>query len=483
MAYLYPPVPENIVYIRNIDDFPEAIAGVITLAPNTRYIGNGQIFPISITDTLVLSAFSVIEHLNLTTSKEIVLTNESKIVDSQITYTGSNTLFTCAEVVGNVIRFLRCNLILATGTLFDIDSTAGGIVIFEFVSVIGAASLGMIKHVRFLLSYALFLDFGDGFTLEDLDQTSIHVAEFTAGRNNSINCFTFQGTTQGNIEIGSSLFNIQSNEYAFKFNTGTTFDGIKVRGGYVAISDNAFAASSYTNESVGVKFANVTNVSDSKSVGNIYFYGNVAETDIPATLVPIKINGTYLEGNLERFSNGNGQLTYLDNEDVDIKVSATSSMEPASGITIQLASYTGITKSGLETVTYTNATNTVNKVGHTLSDGDSIRLSTDGTLPTGLRDDLFYYVINSAADTFQLSLTSGGAAETFTDDGTGTQYYSLGWILEESASVITADSGNPSSAHTIALVHIEQGDKIEIFAENRQTTANIIANSIQCILN
>jgi hypothetical protein len=41
------------------------------------------------------------------------------------------------------------------------------------------------------------------------------------------------------------------------------------------------------------------------------------------------------------------------------------------------------------------------------------------TLPTGLSETV-YHVVNKTADTFQVSLTSGGAAVTFSDDGTGT---------------------------------------------------------------
>lgn len=47
---------------------------------------------------------------------------------------------------------------------------------------------------------------------------------------------------------------------------------------------------------------------------------------------------------------------------------------------------------------------------HGLSDDDQVIFSTTGALPTGLSIDTYYYVINSATNTFQLSLTSGGVA-------------------------------------------------------------------------
>jgi len=46
-----------------------------------------------------------------------------------------------------------------------------------------------------------------------------------------------------------------------------------------------------------------------------------------------------------------------------------------------------------------------------------------GALPTGLNAYTVYYVINKAANTFQVSLTLGGVAVTFSDDGSGTNQY------------------------------------------------------------
>jgi predicted phage tail protein len=67
-----------------------------------------------------------------------------------------------------------------------------------------------------------------------------------------------------------------------------------------------------------------------------------------------------------------------------------------------------------------NATNSVvitvatpavfTKSAHGLTNGQTITLKTTGTLPVGLVQNKTYYVINAAANTFNVSLTSGGAA-------------------------------------------------------------------------
>lgn len=51
-------------------------------------------------------------------------------------------------------------------------------------------------------------------------------------------------------------------------------------------------------------------------------------------------------------------------------------------------------------------------------DGDAIMLTAGGALPTGLSAATRYFVINTAGNNFQLSLTSGGAALEWTDVGT-----------------------------------------------------------------
>ncbi len=73
-------------------------------------------------------------------------------------------------------------------------------------------------------------------------------------------------------------------------------------------------------------------------------------------------------------------------------------------------------------VTFTNATNLVNSVGHGLQNGETVafRLGVGGALPAEISDARWYYVINRAADTFQISETFGGVAVTFTGDGSAT---------------------------------------------------------------
>lgn len=61
---------------------------------------------------------------------------------------------------------------------------------------------------------------------------------------------------------------------------------------------------------------------------------------------------------------------------------------------------------------------------HSLANGDQVVLQAleGGTLPTGVSANTRYYVVGATTDTFQLSLTSGGAAIALTSDGEFSAY-------------------------------------------------------------
>jgi len=72
--------------------------------------------------------------------------------------------------------------------------------------------------------------------------------------------------------------------------------------------------------------------------------------------------------------------------------------------------------------TATNATNILTSAGHTLTNGDQIRLA-GSDLPNGLNATTTYYVVGVSGNNFQVSASLGGAAVTFSDDGSGTRTF------------------------------------------------------------
>lgn len=105
--------------------------------------------------------------------------------------------------------------------------------------------------------------------------------------------------------------------------------------------------------------------------------------------------------------------------------------------TVRLLTSTGASPAtALTGVTGVASTDTFTKTAHGLTDGRTVRLSAlDGG--TGLFTSTTYYIINSAANTFKLSTSSGGSAVDFTTDVTSVTVTPDVWL--------TATTGNPWS--------------------------------------
>src|SRR5688572_4003369 len=85
--------------------------------------------------------------------------------------------------------------------------------------------------------------------------------------------------------------------------------------------------------------------------------------------------------------------------------------------TAQNIAYTPATK----TFTAANATEIFTATAHGLLNGQKARVTNSGgALPAGLSAGVDYFLIGVTANTFQLSLSVGGAAVPITTDGTGT---------------------------------------------------------------
>lgn len=88
--------------------------------------------------------------------------------------------------------------------------------------------------------------------------------------------------------------------------------------------------------------------------------------------------------------------------------------------------------------TFDNATDTINTTfSHGLVNNDRVFFNTyTGTLPAELDNVTEYYVVNATATSFQVSLTQGGGAIDFTNNGTGTNYYRHNTGVSELGHVI-----------------------------------------------
>lgn len=101
------------------------------------------------------------------------------------------------------------------------------------------------------------------------------------------------------------------------------------------------------------------------------------------------------------------------------------------------------------TFTADAGTDFLTSVAHGLTNGQRVKLSSAGTIPAGLSTSIVYYVVAKTDDTYQVSLTSGGAAVNFTSAGSGTHTWTRIY------STITIDSlgteGDEPFEVTVAL--------------------------------
>jgi hypothetical protein len=72
------------------------------------------------------------------------------------------------------------------------------------------------------------------------------------------------------------------------------------------------------------------------------------------------------------------------------------------------------------TVTADANTNTLTKASHGLANTTPVMIMSSGAIPAPLEADVVFYVVNTATNTFQLAIASGGTAIDLTDAGSGT---------------------------------------------------------------
>lgn len=95
--------------------------------------------------------------------------------------------------------------------------------------------------------------------------------------------------------------------------------------------------------------------------------------------------------------------------------------------------------------TLSNATNIVQDVAHGLENNDRVKMG--GTaLPAELNGETYYHVVNKNNDDFQISLTQGGAAVTFTTDGTSVTYEVVGAIIPLKADAFNTPTSDATKS-------------------------------------
>jgi len=116
-------------------------------------------------------------------------------------------------------------------------------------------------------------------------------------------------------------------------------------------------------------------------------------------------------------------------------------------------------------VAFTAASNVITSAAHGLKQNTIIKVASDDTLPAGLDDSVYYYVVNPTTNTFQVSLEKDGAPVAITDAGTGNHTFTVQGSQEacfvDGFNVDTLElfSDEATNDFTVKLVGSVQEDK------------------------
>lgn len=323
------------IIIHSASDLPAAVAGKITLLACKDYVFDCD--TVFLTDTLVFGNDTKINLATIKTSKPIIVDEGAGIFQSDITYTGTDSLFVTADFGYNIIRLDRVD-IESAGKVFGIStSSVYGTLIMNSTSIYSATTLGTIINAGALISNFRATGFDNGFQFIDNSPISITISSFLEG-NNTSNCifFDFSGT-QSSIDISFTDATPKLNEHIFNFDAAITAESVKVIGGGAILTEsgvsaaNIFESGSLTQEDNGINFDNYTNLASSTALQYSSFTGGTSTTTITLDNTPYKIVATWVEGLTERFSfNANGRITYISEETRRFHVGGMATIDPAS---------------------------------------------------------------------------------------------------------------------------------------------------------
>jgi len=160
-----------------------------------------------------------------------------------------------------------------------------------------------------------------------------------------------------------------------------------------------------------------------------------------------------------------------------------------------------VTTTGTFTAAYLTSTVNLLHTAHGHSNGQELTLSAATSLPTGLLPNTVYFVVNTASNDFEVSLSLGGSSVAFTTNGSGT----LTWtktllkaittdytiVLSGTTATLTWASGKRPDALDLVLllreVPFEQTTDLQnnsLFeAESVETQLDLIVNMSQQLKN
>ncbi len=395
------------VIINKLSDFPPDDGTKIILETGISYIINQSI----------VSSF----YFEIPVGGSVNI--QASSITNALVYTGSGGMFR-----GVNIGLFSTQLTLfqaPAGEFFDFEGLGSCILISSFFQ--NAQGCGSIRIDNFTAFFSQFTDIDTGFIFSDKDDLSLrssvsisHCVFFGWKNITTTNMILISGNIDV-VAIQDSRLTLDTNIIALDFapSLATANGGKGTNIATQAFFDTTLGGDVYSSTSLKQDYLNAT------------VFGSVG---IPDSTVTIKI-----------FFEINALTTTINTVNVPEAINARWNLKLPERMVFQDKFIADFTTDIITSVLNDGTT----PFNHNLVNGDNVTLITLGTLPAGLDDTISYFIINSTATTFQLSLTDGGGVVDFTDNGSGTLYYrhvtginALSWIIyignEEEKIIINA---------------------------------------------
>lgn len=363
------PVSTKTIIVNDINDFPAAVAGVITLADDTEYAIRNSI---STANRFVLG-------------NNCVLSGSDNIVVN-LAYTGTGNMFTS---LNKSWTLKNLTLTCSSGALMDFDGTGAEILQVLSCNVV-ADTLGTINDFKGIHFDDLqFNVTTDGFTFGGTNGVILFesiLGEIAAGTLLDLGAATFDG-----FSVIDAFFTLNG---ASVFLSGAASSANMNAGRLATVHNCRFFGTGTVLSTITIfdkRWSFLANDAIADSHDDCYMtqVGNATATTISALSTPVKLAGVWTEEHASHFTtDATGKMTYDGIKDIHSNITMTFSAQPASGSNKSLKFYVAIngsvvTNTGMPVVLSSGTPQCVTVAWRgVISDGDFIEAYAENNTDT-----------------------------------------------------------------------------------------------------
>lgn len=299
---------------------------------STTFITQQSDFPVQDATIITLSTGCYIIAAPLTLTKRFVIEDNaavsfrtSCVLTDILFYTGSGTLFTGSPVILFLQEFVTAGDESLTSfnsqaTLFDLTRSSAGLasLILIRASFQSWKDYGTLDDLDLLFAAdSNFVDFKAGLKLingvEEVTIGNCRVSNLESGVAANDSCFNVNSGTYNIFELKGTLYSPLTGDSLIYIDSSVTANVGNIVGCTFSSANGGtfLGAGSVDQTDIHWNFQDNGEATDSQTLGEFSMNSNATETVIVAQNTPVKIAGTTVSGNVERFTHTNGRLTYV----------------------------------------------------------------------------------------------------------------------------------------------------------------------------